>query len=216
VEVSFPGLNWVYLGIADGAADGLAYQTRAEADGSMKFSFQAEKPGDYTLKFFRQDFINDSISNEYVKVAVGEKKAASEELATNDTNGTNEKQEELTTKDTKNTKEEQEGTVTPEEAASAPAAASADPLADARKALADKKYAEALGLLDALAKTNPTPSDEALWIYGQCYEAAGAQRNIRAAMDAYRKLTDEYPQSDRAIDARNRLAWLERFYVDVR
>ncbi|GHV78343.1 hypothetical protein AGMMS49944_01340 [Spirochaetia bacterium] len=74
---------------------------------------------------------------------------------------------------------------------------------------------QALAVLDQFMARFPLGSDEALWLYGQMYEAAGASRNIRSALDCYRRLIQEYPQSNRYADARRRIAYLERYYITI-
>jgi len=54
-----------------------------------------------------------------------------------------------------------------------------------------------------------------LWLYGQFYEANSPSRNILVSRDYYRRLVNEYPQSSRASDARRRIAYLERFYINI-
>jgi TolA-binding protein len=74
----------------------------------------------------------------------------------------------------------------------------------------------ALAILDQFRKRYPLGSDEAWWLYGQFLEAAGPSRDIRQALDYYRRLVREYPQSPRCNEARGRIAYLERFYFNIR
>jgi len=61
----------------------------------------------------------------------------------------------------------------------------------------------------------PGGSDEAYWLYGQFYEANSPNRNILLSLDYYRRLVSEYPQSSRVADARRRIAYLERYYINI-
>jgi Tfp pilus assembly protein PilF len=74
---------------------------------------------------------------------------------------------------------------------------------------------EALDLLDQFRARFPAGSDEAWWLYGQLLEAEGPGRDIRSALDYYRRLTREYPQSPRYAEARRRIAYLERYYFNI-
>jgi outer membrane protein assembly factor BamD (BamD/ComL family) len=74
---------------------------------------------------------------------------------------------------------------------------------------------QALGILDQFRGRFPLGSDEAWWLYAQLYEAPGSERDIRAALDYYRRLVNEYPQSKRYADARRRIAYLERYYINI-
>jgi TolA-binding protein len=86
----------------------------------------------------------------------------------------------------------------------------------AREAFEAGQIEPALALLDRFRERYPLGSDEAWWLYGQLLEAAGPSRDIRLALDYYRRLVREYPQSPRYNDARRRIAYLERFYFNIR
>jgi len=77
------------------------------------------------------------------------------------------------------------------------------------------RIAAAISLLDQFSKYFPIESDEVLWLYGQLYEANSPSRNILAALDCYRRLMQEYPQSNRYDDARRRVAYLQRYYINI-
>ena len=73
----------------------------------------------------------------------------------------------------------------------------------------------AIALLDQFRENYPSGSDELYWLYGQFYEANSPSRNILLSLDYYRRLVNEYPQSSRYNDARRRIAYLERFYINI-
>ena len=75
--------------------------------------------------------------------------------------------------------------------------------------------AAAIALLDQFREYYPYGSDELYWLYGQFYEANSPSRNILLSLDYYRRLVNEYPQSSRYNDARRRIAYLERFYINI-
>jgi len=85
----------------------------------------------------------------------------------------------------------------------------------ARETFANGNVAPALALLDQLKEYYPNGSDELYWLYGQFYEANSPSRNILLSLDYYRRLVNEYPQSSRYNDARSRIAYLERFYINI-
>ena len=76
--------------------------------------------------------------------------------------------------------------------------------------------AAAIALLDLYEKNFGGGTDELYWLYGQFYEANSPSRNILLSLDYYRRLVVEFPQSARFNDARNRIAYLERFYINIR
>jgi len=73
----------------------------------------------------------------------------------------------------------------------------------------------AVALLEQFMETYPGGSDEVYWLLGQFYEANSPSRNILLSLDYYRRLINEYPQSRRFNDARRRIAYLERFYINI-
>ncbi|AEF86893.1 putative lipoprotein [Treponema primitia ZAS-2] len=115
------------------------------------------------------------------------------------------------------------GTFTPEAAASAADQALIVPegslpeeyLRRARAESEAGRIPQALNILDQFRSKFPLGSDEAWWLYAQLYEAPGSERDIRAALDYYRRLVNEYPQSLRYADAKRRIAYLERYYINI-
>jgi TolA-binding protein len=100
--------------------------------------------------------------------------------------------------------------------ASTPPAAVEDWIKKAREEYNAGHIAGALSALDQFMIRYPGGSDEAYWLYGQSLEANNeATRNIRLALDYYRRLVREFPQSSRCDDARRRIAYLERFYFNI-
>jgi hypothetical protein len=58
--------------------------------------------------------------------------------------------------------------------------------------------------------------DAALWNRGQELEAPGPNRDIKGALTAYKTLIRDYPQSEHYADSQKRIAYLERFFVNIR
>ncbi|MDR3166701.1 MAG: hypothetical protein LBT93_02055, partial [Treponema sp.] len=77
------------------------------------------------------------------------------------------------------------------------------------------RIGSALSVLDHFREQYPGGSDEVWWLYGQLFEANGPNRDIRSALDYYRRLIREYPQSPRYAEARRRIAYLERYYFNI-
>ena len=91
-----------------------------------------------------------------------------------------------------------------------------DWLRKAREEYNAGRYKNALDALDQFMILFPSGSDEAYWLYGQSLEANNeATRDIRLSLDYYRRLIRDYPQSSRYNEARQRIAYLERFYFNI-
>ena len=114
-------------------------------------------------------------------------------------------------------------TAPPQASADAPVMASETPVNAAPETFLEKareefdagRITQAISQLDMFHNRYPSGSDEAWWLYGQFYEANSPSRNILAALDYYRRLVREYPQSSRYNDARRRIAYLERYYINI-
>jgi hypothetical protein len=86
----------------------------------------------------------------------------------------------------------------------------------AQSAFDSGNVASAIALLDQFMIDYPGGSDEVFWMYGQFYEANSPNRNILLSLDYYRRLVNEYPQSRRFEEARRRIAYIERFFINIR
>jgi len=85
----------------------------------------------------------------------------------------------------------------------------------AKEAFEGGNVPAAVALLEQFMETYPGGSDEVYWLLGQFYEANSPSRNILLSLDYYRRLINEYPQSRRFNDARRRIAYLERYYINI-
>jgi hypothetical protein len=89
-----------------------------------------------------------------------------------------------------------------------------DLLQQARGEFDAGRVAPAIALLDQFRGRYPDGSEELWWLYGQFYEANSPSRDILAALDCYRRVLNN-PQSARYNDARRRIAYLERYYINI-
>ena len=100
--------------------------------------------------------------------------------------------------------------------ASAEAPLSAEQLLEkARTAIAAADASAALTYLDTFFITTEDKLDEGLFLKGRAYELNGSVRNIRLALDAYRTLTDTYPQSKYWAEADARIRYITSFYINI-
>ena len=88
-------------------------------------------------------------------------------------------------------------------------------LRKAREEYEAGRITSAISVLDQFMSRYPSGSDEAFWLYAQCYEANGPNRNILASLEYYRRLVQEYPQSSRTSESRRRIAYLQRYYINI-
>jgi hypothetical protein len=203
-EVPFAETGWVYTG-EENSRNGISYDSRRVQGGTQVFVFHAGKEGDYTLKFYKQDFLRDFVTNEYVRVIVeDEAPLAAASPAAGDNRAA-----------VVQAPAGQPADTAVEASAGPPPAAPEDLLREAREAVAAEKYPDAIALLNLL-EHQAALDDEAWWLYGQAFEAASPARDIRSALDAYSCIVRDYPQSGHYKDAQNRIAFLNRFYFNIR
>jgi outer membrane protein assembly factor BamD (BamD/ComL family) len=89
-------------------------------------------------------------------------------------------------------------------------------LATARAELAANKGETALAALERLLVLLPGGSDELYWLLGQALEFNGPKRDVKAAFAAYSKLLDFWPRSTWYRQAKDRAAYIERYYLEIR
>jgi hypothetical protein len=85
------------------------------------------------------------------------------------------------------------------------------PIADAETAPPDSPP-DPSAIALAIADTN----DTALWNRGQELEAPGPNRDIKGALTAYKTLVRDYPQSEYYTGSQKRIAYIERYFVNIR
>ena len=196
VDIPFRGTGWVFLGVDQ---RGLNYDSRrqdieAGVTVGQSFIFRAEEAGTYILRFFRQDFIQDISISEYVQVII--------------TEGTEEISE---------PGEDELLAVDEEELSEVPRILlPGESIRLARDELDAGRAEAALSILDTMLQNHPIETDETLWLLGQLYEVNSPSRDIRQSLEYYRRLIWEFPQSIYVDPARRRIAFLERFFFNIR
>ena len=88
-------------------------------------------------------------------------------------------------------------------------------LEKARTAIAAADAGTALTYLDNFFTTAEEKQDEGWLLKGRAYELNGSMRNIRLALDAYRTLTDGFPQSKYWAEADARIRYITGFYINI-
>ena len=86
----------------------------------------------------------------------------------------------------------------------------------ARTAIASADAGTALTYLDTFFTTAEEKLDEGWFLKGRAYELNGSVRNIRLALDAYKTLTDGFPQSKYWAEADARIRYITGFYINIR
>lgn len=280
VEVPFNGTGWVFLGEL-GSRKGLPYDSRRLDAEGQSFVFRAEAAGIFALKFYKQDFVQDYILNDYVQVTiaelpgltsiggfnaprdrgrvVAEPRWPSSDRESVDRNSATVHSEPVATPMSAVSAGESaavgdivvESSVTPVipppaanssenvntgssvpqaapettgSSSSVPPGAPSFPetalpeeyLDRARREYEAGTVGVALQVLDLFRERFPAGSDEAWWLYGRALEAAGPNRDIKSSLGFYKRLVSEYSQSSRYAEARKRIAYLERYYFDIR
>jgi hypothetical protein len=220
VEVPFRGTGWVYLGEQE-SRPGVVYDSRRLEKEGQNFVFKTESPGTYILTFYKQDFIEDYLINDSVQVMVSPvpQESGNRFLSVDRGRVIAEPRWPTLPGDSiasvRLPPAELPPVVVPPSEVPPPALPIIDYLQQAREAYTASQFPQAISALDQFREQYPAGTDEAWWLYGQSLEAASPSRDIRSALDYYRRLIREYPQSPRGNDARRRIAYLERYYFTI-
>jgi len=283
IEIPFRGTGWVYQGELS-AKKGINYDSRRIDPEGQTFIFRAEEAGNYSLKFYKYDFLRDYILNDHVRVIVDKGPQADSSwpslpkdrervvalprwpatldeaeqrrggVTPNNTTESGNTDNRAVVVPSNQVQEPQKNTSSPNQgqdsqnntpgqgqitqnnaptqdrppqstSSTVPPAAPAETprydgtsdelLQKAKKAFDEGNVKDAVSLLDQHKIYFPSLGDEAYWLYGQFYEANTPSRDILLALDYYKRLIDEYPQSSRCADARKRIQYLERFYINI-
>lgn len=70
LEVEYPGAGWIFLGNYDGNNDVIQFKTRQNKDENTLFTLILKKEGDFVLHFYKQDLLNNTFIEDYVKIIV--------------------------------------------------------------------------------------------------------------------------------------------------
>jgi hypothetical protein len=233
VEVPFRGTGWVYLGESS-SKRGVDYASRRLDAEGQTFVFRTGEAGVYELKFYRQDFIRDYIINDLVSLIVedppprfgaeadrgvvvaGPRWPAIAVRTVPETGAPETRAEPPAPVAVEPVPAGEGGIPAAESSPLLPQDASAEAyLSRAREEYQGERYPQSRAILDQFLERFPRGSDEAYWLYAQLCEKLGPSRDIRLALDYYRRLLAEYPQSSHYNEARRRIAYLERYYINI-
>jgi len=225
IEVPFSGTGWVFTGEKNGGR-GAVYQSRKNTDTGQVFTFNAKSEGEYYLKFSKQDFVNNKYLSETVKVIVVpysedlnyilESRVAAVPENILDTAVS------LAPEESEEAGRETETVLTGGEGATESVKQTTDiPIQEdyfnrARNDFNAKNYPAVIAALDNYKEKNPSLDDETYWMYGQSFEANSPARNIKAALDSYKHITNEFPLSRYYDGAKERISYLNKFYFNIR
>jgi len=246
LEIPFWGTGWVYLGELGGrrglSYSSRRLDVEAGATIGQTFVFVAETAGTYILRFFRQDFIRDYLLNDHVQVIVGERSEDTGRVGIPARDRVIAQPrwpaerghtpwgyfEDVPPAALIPVVPERDRDIDPDLAEpwlEAPAIRPPLPPVEspdefmrrARQEFDAGRIVQAISILDDMSQYHPHwLTDELLWLLGQFFEANSPARDIRQSLEYYRRLVREFPQSVRIPDARRRIAFLERFYFNIR
>ena len=189
IEIPLPDFGWVYLGEAN-EQKGLPYKRRrVSADGQV-FVFRPETAGSYRLKFKKQDLLRGTDMDAVIEVTAVEKAAAvPADVAASEKALPKEASALIPASDA--------GFVSGEGDLPSPPPATA---------MIDEEHSAVIAAII---------DDAALWNRGRELESPGANRDIKGALTAYKTLIRDYPQSEYYANSQKRIAYIERFFVNI-
>lgn len=107
-------------------------------------------------------------------------------------------------------------TVSPSAFAAGLPTAPASLIAAARGELSAGRIQNCLAALDRYMELHPEGMDEVFFLYGVALEQNGPTKDVKRAYACYKRIRDEYPQSQLWDQAAERMSYIERHYFSIR
>ncbi len=232
VEIPYRGMGWIYTGERT-SRPGLSYRGRRVDGEGLVFSFLAPGPGTWELMFYKQDFIEDYIIEDYLYLVVGateEGLEAPSGLSGGDLPrlvaerwppepGAKELKEEKLKDIAEGEPEEadREGVILEGEEIKEEIALSADELYTRVKDLyTQSETASAIAMGENALLLYPEGTAAWYILMARLYEHDGPTRNIRRALAYYEKVLSDFPASSEVPEAERRIRYIERFFYGIR
>ena len=183
-----------------------------------------ESPGEYLLRFQRQNPVDRSTEVSLVRVIVSDKVAAATAPAAQAATQSKQAESVVLPPQTAAAVTPAASTVapdtqTPSVLPSEPVVLPTEPAAlirFARNELEASRVQSAIAVLDRYLSLYPYGNDEIYYLYGLAYEQDTPFRNIKKSYEYYKRVRDDYPRSLRWREAADRVAYLERHYFGLR
>ena len=244
IDIPYSGRKWIFLGETEATSPPVVrFVNRTFSGDDTLFSVQAKNPGKTVLHFYRQDALENTYIDDYVAVEVLDEKtvgtnehvraaeiafgksasaedAASSPAAAGLSDGSSAGEGERTvsaaSRPAAATGVSAAGVETDSDATQKKSAEAEQLYAAAQKAFEEKRYEDSLTSLQEYEAVAGEDSDKALILRARVYESDSEKRNIKAALEAYEKIVDFFPESVFWDEAKRRSTYLRRFYFDIR
>ena len=209
-DVRLPGTNWMFLGEIE-KPNIIRYIKRDNLFNETVFSLLAEKEGRAIVQFYRQDAIANAGQNEYIEIIASAETQSPQETLTDAPVSANTQSN--TQSNSPQTAQNQSAPNLPQLSPEKQAAnALQSKLAQAKQAYSAQDFDKAAALIGEFLDMTEDALDEGLFLKGQIYEAKSPVRNIKTALAAYEELVNNMPFSPLVKNAKERIAYIKRFY----
>ena len=205
-NILYEGKNWIFLGEKNPTRPPVVgFVKRSFSGNNTVFSLNALSEGETVLHFYKHDLLENTARDEYVLVRV---KAVKTQTDAESVSTSVPETQTVSNVPLPDSDVQAESAFLPEEV-----------YARAETAFNESRYADALNILDDFFQ-NFIPSDncfdKAVFLQARIYETPSDYRNIRGALDEYKKITAFFPESDLWDEAGRRITYINRFYMDIR
>lgn len=244
IDIPYSGRKWIFLGETEATSPPVVrFVNRTFSGDDTLFSVQAKNPGKTVLHFYRQDALENTYIDDYVAVEVLDEKAAGTNehvraaeiafgksasaedaasspaaagLSDGSSAGESERTVSAASRPAAAAGVSAAGVETDSDATQKKSAEAEQLYAAAQKAFEEKRYEDSLTSLQEYEAVAGEDSDKALILRARVYESDSEKRNIKAALEAYEKIVDFFPESVFWDEAKRRSTYLRRFYFDIR
>ncbi len=235
VDLFFPGRGWVY-DQSSSSAGGVDFQKRYYDEERTEFVFKVSSPGSFQLSFFREDLgtgeqekrIVDLISSAAGRPSGSEevvlRQSGSEEPAQETGSAVDRIESAVARSDAdilSNHVEELSRWAAGDEVTEIPSTGEKlEIVLAAAQLLSEEGYEhEAVRILDRSLENGSVEEDQLEQIYfslGKLYEKPGPVRDEPTAVGYYRKVVSRFPSGVHWQEAKERIRYLERHYLQLR
>lgn len=240
LDVNYPGTGWSYLGELDKKSL-IRYFGKKLNNNNTTIILRTKDEGKTIVHFYKHDILTDTVIDDYLEIEIkgkntsGNRVTAPEYVETvpkrSDLNSENklkakteysvqnekiiEKEDQEKSNDIRtdekssleniSNQESEKINITPEEL-----------LNSAKEKIKEKKYSEALSLINDFLNISTENIDEALFLKGKIYESNSNIKNIKEALKAYESIVKNYPKSKYYNLSKDKISYIKMFYLNAR
>ncbi len=224
-SVELPGSGWVYLGTEDGTRS-VEFVRRDAADEHTVFVFRVREPGEFRLRFQRQDMARGEIEDHRLRITASEDPEPDDSepdldrddiarVPLEDDESEEDRQAAVDSEDDRGDDSSDAGSTDGggEDESLAPD----ELLARARQASENDAIGDAIRMYEEYLRAGGGGDRaHAHFMLGRLYERPSDYRNLKRSREHYTTVVNEYPVTRYYTPSRQRVRYLDRYFFEIR